>query len=479
MQNNSAEIRAVIETYKKFFNSNSIGFESFITENTDDIILERISKIENEPLTYVQLNQLLSFGKVSAISDGFYQYYWMISTLLHPYDITKLPEYQSISFDKSNILTSLQLQWGIHRIIIDCIMFFGNINTGFSFLHDKSLDELKSYFISKRYDTSLISGRGEPLKFNTIEKEDRYLISEMACKTYGNNNPDELEKYLVDSYREARKIGITTPKIKDLLEGKYIKVNMNIDQLTLSLSDIFEDSILDESEIKSKCSNIVERFTKARTSAISNTRLFLSLVHDLDVYMATSMRTKADFIKIAETCENIFSDNKVKSLKIRYFDPTISAAEGHEDKGLIECLMVKCCKVLVYSAGEKDSWGKDAEAAMALSLGKPVIFLCDNESKLNFYKDIHPLSRLIDFSNGVANGAIIAKSTSQVSELLWKIFSNDMQYELKQKSDGFYTIIETLTGSVVRLQTNDKFLSNSFWNYYNDKSSNISLKEKK
>ena len=56
MQNNSAEIRAVIETYKKFFNSNSIGFESFITENTDDIILERISKIENEPLTYVQLN---------------------------------------------------------------------------------------------------------------------------------------------------------------------------------------------------------------------------------------------------------------------------------------------------------------------------------------------------------------------------------------------------------------------------------------
>ena len=42
----------------------------------------------------------------------------------------------------------------------------------------------------------------------------------------------------------------------------------------------------------------------------------------------------------------------------------MSAARGHEDKGLIECLMVKCAKVLIYTEGEKESYGKDAEAAM-------------------------------------------------------------------------------------------------------------------
>jgi hypothetical protein len=60
---------------------------------------------------------------------------------------------------------------------------------------------------------------------------------------------------------------------------------------------------------------------------------------------------------------------------LRYFDPTLSAAGGHEDKGLIECLMVKCAKLLVSCAGDKESYGKDAEAAMALSLGKPVDLL--------------------------------------------------------------------------------------------------------
>ena len=47
--------------------------------------------------------------------------------------------------------------------------------------------------------------------------------------------------------------------------------------------------------------------------------------------------------------------------------------------------MVKYAKVLVYCAGEWESYGKDAEAAMALSLGKPVIFYCDEERRHRFY----------------------------------------------------------------------------------------------
>jgi hypothetical protein len=67
---------------------------------------------------------------------------------------------------------------------------------------------------------------------------------------------------------------------------------------------------------------------------------------------------------MADTCERIFADARLKQLNLRYFDPTLSAAAGHEDKGLIECLMVKCAKILVYCAGERESYGKDAEAAM-------------------------------------------------------------------------------------------------------------------
>ena len=98
--------------------------------------------------------------------------------------------------------------------------------------------------------------------------------------------------------------------------------------------------------------------------------------------------------------------------------------------------MVKCAKVLVYCAGEKESYGKDAEAAMALSLGKPVIFYCDQKQKSRFYKEVHPLSRLIDFSTGVAVGAIVTDSTSEVAELLHRIFENKMEYEMEQPKPG-------------------------------------------
>jgi hypothetical protein len=143
---------------------------------------------------------------------------------------------------------------------------------------------------------------------------------------------------------------------------------------------------------------------------------------------------------------------RLKSLNLRYFDPTLSAAQGHEDKGLIECLMVKCAKAFVYCAGERESYGKDAEAAMALSLGKPVIFYCNQERRRRFYWDVHPLSRLIEFETGVAVGAMVTDSLSDVSDLLWRMFENKMEYRLEHSKPGHLRLLGSTTGSVVRLQ---------------------------
>jgi hypothetical protein len=145
----------------------------------------------------------------------------------------------------------------------------------------------------------------------------------------------------------------------------------------------------------------------------------------------------------------------------------MSAAQGHEDKGIIECLMVKCAKVLIYTAGDRDSYGKDAEAAMALSLGKPVIFLCDEEDRERFFREVHPLSRLIDFESGVAVGAMATSSVKEVALLLGRIFENAMEYEIEQPQSGYFRLKERLTGSTVRLQTNDVLLRETFSNCYN------------
>jgi hypothetical protein len=127
---------------------------------------------------------------------------------------------------------------------------------------------------------------------------------------------------------------------------------------------------------------------------------------------------------------------------------------------------VKCAKLLVYCAGEKESYGKDAEAAMALSLGKPVIFYCDQEQRRRFYQEVHPLSRLIEFETGVVVGAMVTDNLQDVSELISRIFENRMVYYLQQSRPGFLRLREKLTDSVVRLQTNDQLLTETFWNHY-------------
>ena len=215
---------------------------------------------------------------------------------------------------------------------------------------------------------------------------------------------------------------------------------------------------------------VADKFFAARKEALNNTQHYLSMVNDLDVYVATSMRNRQNFRDMARFCDDVFNDESLADLQLRYFDPTLSAARGHEDKGLIECLMVKCAKALVYCTGEKESYGKDAEAAMALSLGKPVIFYCDDEDKARFYREVHPLCRLIEFNTGVAIGVMVADAPDKVKVLLSRLLRNKMQYrlELHPSREGYLLLKEQLTNSVVRLQTNDQMLTETFWNHYNN-----------
>ena len=196
--------------------------------------------------------------------------------------------------------------------------------------------------------------------------------------------------------------------------------------------------------------------------------MYLSMVGDLDVYIATSMRNRDDFRGMADFCEAVFGNDRLQALKLRYFDPTLSAAEHHEDKGIVECLMVKCAKVLILNAGSRDSYGKDAEAAMALSLGKPVIIYANEEFRSSFFRDVHPLSRLINFDTGVAVGAMVATSPDQVTGLLYRILTNTLEYELLQLRPQYLVLREKSTQSAVRLQTSDVLLRETFWNHYHN-----------
>ena len=452
----------------------SDGICGFISKNSSQLLFDTINNIENEHLTKVQFDQLLALHHLKCMSDDFFDYYWINNPEIHYY---KIKYFNKDKENNNRDISSLeQLKQGFERLFIDCLYIFGNVQKGYDVLCERSYAELNDIIEKQIFNTKQIEKRGNPLQFVDINKEERYLISEIACKTFENiSDTNSLTDFLIQGYEDAILKGVKEPTYRDLIEGvKNIKpedgqMSFGSDFL---LSDLLDTKVKSKDEIRNMSEDIAIKFKSAHKKALDNTELYLSLSTDLDVYVATSMRTKKDFTEMAIFCDNVFKSEVLKEYNLRYFDPTISAAESHEDKGLIECLMVKSSRILIYHTGKSESYGKDVEAAMALSLGKPVIFFCsDKKERENFFKNIHPLSRLVNFETGVAVGAIVCKSESQVIEIMRRLISNEMEYKIEKKYPDdpqrtYYLLKEKHTNSTIRIQTDDKLLTSAFWNNY-------------
>jgi hypothetical protein len=109
-----------------------------------------------------------------------------------------------------------------------------------------------------------------------------------------------------------------------------------------------------------------------KTKGRRNTNVYLTWDY-MDVYVATSMRKQWEFEDVSDFVDSLFSDERVRGLKLRYFDPTQSDCASRIDKGLVEALMLKRASCTVYLVQESDTLGKDSELASTLAQGKPVI----------------------------------------------------------------------------------------------------------
>lgn len=443
---------------------------SFVTKRGPSLLFDILANLKNKPLSKVQLDQLLILHQQKNISEDFFRYYWLTEPCDH-FHAVESPKDFKLQEDCNEITSVEQLKWGFNRVFIDCMLMFGNIQRGYERLSRLNMSELNEEFEKHKFNTEQIRQRGKTLQFEKIDKDDRYLISEMACKTLAApENKNEFIQFVVNSYKEAVARGRKSIQFKDILEGNYDAGRVKELQLSIFTTDEnFESVVESEDDVKRVAEKLADRFLVAHQKALVNTAMYLSLCNDLDVYVATSMRTKQHFLEMANFCENVFGRLQENDIVLRYFDPTISAADTHEDKGLIECLMVKSARILVYSSGDRDSYGKDAEAAMALSMGKPTIFYCPDENKkAKFFRDVHPLSRLVNFQTGVASGVVVCQSDVEVATILERFVTNKMHYKLIQKQNlsGFYLLKECMTESVVRVQTNNQLLSTAFWNHY-------------
>lgn len=235
--------------------------------------------------------------------------------------------------------------------------------------------------------------------------------------------------------------------------------------------------ILTEAEFQRSKAEYEELAKRTRAKGRRNLRKYLTL-DELDVYVATSMRERDDYEEMANFVESVFEKDPIRSLNLRYFDPTQSYIEDRISTGLLECFLLKRAKVTVYHAGYSDTLGKDSELATTLAQGKPVIvyvpkkWRLENEvgadrldARYEIFKEIHPLGLQVDLKTGVAHGVIVVRDIEQCADILYKVLLNQLDTYIEREGENL-VLKERKTGSVLRVVSQNKVLSRTFWNYY-------------
>lgn len=91
------------------------------------------------------------------------------------------------------------------------------------------------------------------------------------------------------------------------------------------------------------------------------------------------------------------------------------------------------------------------------------------DKRADTLKESHPLGIQVNLETGVANGVLVARTTAECADLIRRILTRTLEFQIcdKMVGDSRYLLLrEKSTGSVFRVVTGDRFLTNAFWNFY-------------
>lgn len=82
------------------------------------------------------------------------------------------------------------------------------------------------------------------------------------------------------------------------------------------------------------------------------------------------------------------------------------------------------------------------------------------EKRARTFRDIHPLGLQITYSRGIPNGVLVARSVEACARLLRTLIENKLEFEL-EVDDANYYLVEKLTGSIYRVVSRNRLLSDA------------------
>lgn len=382
----------------------------------------------------------------------------------------RLPTQRFFDYFFASVNTVSDFESAVERFRVRAALLFGNFRFAYRILATSSEEKfLRLVGSVEPADESDFTDREEFTEIEQIPEQDLYLLGYVSSAELTSldlclqairrlrDPANSIDQVLTNLGEEKQK------RIAETL-AKYGLAFPQTGSLGLTSNMLQE---LDSSLVK-----IVQplrgRMETAREIGRRNTDRYLTLSH-LDVYVATSMRSKQDYKDHHHFIKNVFEHPEVKRLRLRYFDPTLSYADDRITKGLIECLMIRRARVTLYNAGDEDTLGKDSELASSLAQGKPVIvyvpFGEELERRAKLFKEDHPLGLQIDVRTGVAHGVIVIRTPEHCARVLSRTLLRTLGLELVHQQN-IHMLREKETKSVLRVVSDDPHLTHVFWTYF-------------
>lgn len=357
-------------------------------------------------------------------------------------------------FDETDFANDDAIAERVNSFRVLCMLEYGNFRFGYKQLRrDDALikEKWKLYFPCQDDNEQTLKYHTRPAQEGLIQIEPSELFA------LGNLESEQLAS--LNSARTALRQIFTEAlanEISDFEGLKSLKAAKKAGKLTSLIAraglpraeELVDSQLAKErpyhrilTDILNSCEGIdIEGIKRIRADGIQNAKTYMAM-HDLDIYVATSMRAPLHFTTNFAFVHTLFESGHLSAWKLRYFDPTKTYLQSRIQMGLLECLMIKRTRLTVYHAQESDTFGKDCEAGVTLAQGKPVVVfvtrLFDRQPKMkSLYAAFDEAAKRIhrdDFVDYLKEEKLL--TTAQVDSLL-------IDPE-KSKADAIEKVVET------------------------------------
>jgi hypothetical protein len=422
---------------------------------------------EQSNLGYSQLNELLLLLGFDRITHSFFRYL-----------LDGQPDYES----GQAFSTKHELEKGVARFREMAILLYGNVKFAFKLL-SRSSEQLEAHVEAMRpVPESVFKLRHAPvLPLSYVAPDDAYLtgyIIEKQIKDRLDANPGDADA-------------------KQMQERRVSIVNQSTANQTAYLGSDHLDVYIATSMREKHEFRSISRLTNAIFSDAAVAELNLRWFDPTQAYCpdridkglseALMLRRASCTIYLAQESDTLGKDSELASTlaqgkPVIAFIPEATKEWVDEHLHELQCthpeqsrrrILLDQLRVYEPSAAWTDhlvrSWCDEANTVDDVEIVSRL-----EESMRKHYdkradtlRKSHPLGIQVNLQTGVANGVLVVRTASDCAKLLRNIFLHELAFDLE---DGAHHVVlrEKISGCVFRVMTQDRVLTNTFWNFYLD-----------